>query len=188
MSTSSIVLWSMLAGCWSVEEQRRRLRVWEMQDHEVDAIVARDAIARRQLAEARAAGVRLARQDDVPGLPEESLPWLASVRAGGDALAREADLESAAARLLAITGDCAGCHRSLSVPAPRPLEPTALGLAWMGVVFESEERWDAGVAALGAEGSDLAAATSWPERRSAFAVRLASGSFDATAMVTPSLP
>lgn len=161
-----------LAACWEIEEQLRLRRVWEMQDHEADAIAARDALARGDVEVARSAARRLAERDVVPGVPEAAVPYLVAVRAGGSALAVETDRAAAAATLVGITADCAGCHRALGISAPLPFVRDGVELAWTGLVFESEQRWAEGLAALGPEGEDLACADSWDERRAAFARRL----------------
>jgi hypothetical protein len=168
-----------MSACWNLAEEERHRRVWEMQDHEVDAIAARDALLRGDLAAAQQAGARLAEPDLVPGLPEQVRPWLDAVRDGGQALARELDAPSAAATLLAVTGDCAGCHTELAVPVPEPLHRTGEELAWIGLVFESEPRWDAGVAALGPEAAAVAAAEGWADRRAAYAAHLVRTGADA---------
>ncbi|MEZ4238037.1 MAG: hypothetical protein R3F59_18205 [Myxococcota bacterium] len=158
------MIWWM-GACGLLAE--RQQRVWEMEDHVADVLAARDALRAGDLAAAQAAGQGLMREDPVPGLPDAAQPFLAAVRDGGRALAREHDPEAAAATLMAITGDCAGCHRALAVPVPRSLVGSPEEDAWLGLVFESEARWREGASAVA-----LPEGASWAERRAAYAAWL----------------
>jgi hypothetical protein len=161
------------AGCWEIAEQARTRRVWEMQDHADDLAEARDAVRRGDLGAARQSGVWLSEPDRVPGLPPQALRHLEAVRADGRALIDAADLPSAARLVTATTADCAACHRQLAVAAPPPLkERDAAELLWLGLAFESEERWAEGVAAT--HGAAPAGA-SWDERRGSVAATLLQG-------------
>lgn len=164
-------LFAALTGCWGIEDGNRALVRWEMHDHEADAAAARDAIAEDRMAAARDAGLRLAWPDPVPGIPENALVWLASVRGGAEALSRETDRSAAATRLLSVTADCAGCHRELGVEVPAG----GAERAWTGLLFEDEPSWTTGLAALGSPAADTLEATSWSARRAAYAGWLVSG-------------
>jgi hypothetical protein len=160
----------LLASCWEVAEDARQRRVWEMEDHDQDLRAAREALRRGDLAAARQAGVGLARPDEVPGLSEAGRAELEQVRALGRSLSEAHDAPSAAVILAGMTAHCAGCHRASGVATPPPhAEADADDLLWLGVVFESEERWVAGVA----RSEDLrSSAGSWAERRQALAQTL----------------
>lgn len=157
-------------GCWQAGYQARQQRVWEMQDHDDDLRDAREAIRRGDLASARRAGARLGEPDPVPGLPAAATRHLDALRADGRALAEVTEPSSAATALTAMTAHCAACHRELAVAAPAPLVDSADEHLWLGLVFESDPHWSAGLAAL-PPGSGVAG-ESWDERRHAMARRL----------------
>jgi hypothetical protein len=155
-----------LAGCW--QEHAWRQRVWEMQEHEEDCLMARDALIRQDLAGARRAGQGLALPDPVPLLPEPERVHLQAVRAGGQRLSAAESLESAAVTLTTVTSHCAACHRSLGV-LPPPAQQRALEDLWTALLFEDEGRWSLGVGLLPPSPVHAAVveAHGWDQRRSA---------------------
>jgi mono/diheme cytochrome c family protein len=163
----------MVAGCWSGAEQERARRVWEMQDHEMSTIAARDALLRGDLAGARTAGEDLARQDPVPGLPDGARGHLDAVRAAGERLGQAADAATAASELVGVTEHCAACHAALGIEVVRPMRDTPREHLWLGLVFEDEASWAKGVSELSGV-SGLDASTGWPDRRAALAPLLES--------------
>jgi hypothetical protein len=120
--TMSILVVAMWA-CTTAEEQARIRRVWEMQDHEDSYEMARDALGRGDLATAQQAGLELAQNDLLPGLPEQAMLYLQQVRAGGSALSEAQTLEQAATELAAITESCEACHQSQRAGRLPPDEP-----------------------------------------------------------------
>jgi hypothetical protein len=165
----------VLSGCWSGAEQQRARRVWEMQDHEMATIAARDAVLRGDLAGVHTAGEDLARQDVVPGLPDDARGHLDAVRTAGTTLAGVGDLDAAARAVVGVTQQCAACHRSLGIAVVRPMRDTPREHLWMGLVFEDEATWDKGVEGL-SDAGDLASVQGWAARRDGLAPMLLSGS------------
>jgi hypothetical protein len=119
MSILVVAMWA----CTTAEEQARIRRVWEMQDHEDSYEMARDALGRGDLATAQQAGLELAQNDLLPGLPEQAMLYLQRVRAGGSALSEAQTLEQAATELAAITESCEACHQSQRAGRLPPDEP-----------------------------------------------------------------
>jgi hypothetical protein len=150
-------MWVLLAGCWDVESEIRERRQWEMQDHEADFFAALDGLRAGNLAAAQQAGEGLGKKDPLPGVPADTAKHIEAVRASGRRLASAADLPAAKAELGAMTGHCAGCHASVGMSAPAPVdESKAQNAAWMAVIFQDETAWARSGAAGGA---------TWDERR-----------------------
>jgi mono/diheme cytochrome c family protein len=153
-----------LVSCW--QEHAWRQRVWEMQEHEEDCLMARDALLQQDLPTARRAGQGLSLPDPVPLLPETARVHLDAVRAGGQRLAAAESLESAASTLMAVTERCAACHQSLGV-LPPPAQQRALEDLWTALLFEDEGRWSLGLGLQEAPDPALAEAQGWNQRRAA---------------------
>ncbi|MEQ1504090.1 MAG: hypothetical protein ABMB14_17740 [Myxococcota bacterium] len=163
-----------MVGCWDPGEQAHLRRVWEMEDHVKATTAAREALGRGDLAGVHQAGEDLAAPDPLPGLPEAALPPLEAVRAGGRTLAAAPTLPDAAAQLVAITRDCAACHRALAIQPPVKTRQSVDPL-WVALAFESDERWTRELTALGPAGAPLAAAApTWDARRAAVVATLVS--------------
>lgn len=146
----------LLAGCWEVESEIRERRQWEMQDHEADFFAALDGLRRGDLASARRAGEGLGQKDPLPGVPPETKRYIEAVRAAGSRLAAASDAAGAKAALGAMTVECAGCHTSVGMTAPAPVdESNPQNAAWMALLFQDEAAW----AKAGAAGA------TWDERR-----------------------
>lgn len=162
-------MWWLLSGCWNIQEEARHRRVWEMADHEHDLYAARDALSRGDLEGARAAGGRFAVKDPLPGLPNETVPVLATLRLQGEELEKATTTAVAADRLLAMTATCAQCHHAMNVPTPDgSIAKRTTDLVWLGVVFEDQRLWALGVQALGSPPDDLP----WDTRRAQLATAL----------------
>jgi len=122
-----------------------------------------EAIARSDLEAAYANATTLVELDEPEALPAWR-PYMASVQDAGRAVLGAANL-TAAARAAATLGErCASCHvairaRVVFAPEPRPADAPKLAQEmlqhrwaanqlWQGLIAPSDDRWDAGAAAL----------------------------------------
>ena len=144
-------------------EQRLDQRIIEMRDHEIDAFDALDAYARGDLGALREAGERLAREDDVPGLPEEAGPMLRAVRSVGASLSSVSSVADAAPQLSTLAGSCGSCHEVLEVSPAAPDRAKDFEQAFFAIALRDEERWSKVADALTPHGGP--AATTWSQRQ-----------------------
>lgn len=164
------VLWG-LAACVLAPEQRLDQRIIEMRDHEIDAFDALDAYARGELDELKAAGGRLAREDDVPGLPPAAGPMLKTMRSVGTSLSKISGVEEAPPHLSTLAGSCGSCHETLEVSPVAPDRARDFEQAFFAVALRDEERWGKIAEALTPHGGPSAG--TWAERQAVLTKALA---------------
>lgn len=167
-----MVLVVALSGCLQSFEERIDERVIEMRDHEIDAFAALDAVERGDLAAVRKAGKRLAKLDDVPGLPDHVKPMLDGVREEGANLGEVHAWEQVAVPMARLAERCGGCHELMKIEPKAPDRDLPLEEAFFAVAFREEARWrraEAGLAAAGAE-----EASTWADRQQVLSVALRS--------------
>ena len=164
--------WTMMvtwwgASCMLASEERLDQRVLEMRDHEIDAFDALDALGERDLKAMREAGRRLAREDEVPGLPPPAAPLLQATRQVGAQIADAEDLAQATAALAQLPAYCGACHEVLAVQPQAPARDQAYEEAFFAVAFREEARWARAASGL----SHLGAleASPWGERQEVLA-------------------
>ncbi len=148
-------------GCLPSFEQDLDQRELEMRDHEIDAFDALTALGDRDLAALREAGQKLAKQDDVPGLPAHAVPLLKATRLEGQALAKAKTLTDTAVPLSRLAGHCGACHAMLEVEPAAPARELPLEEAFFAVAFQEDARWVRATNALGIESP-----SGWDARRS----------------------
>jgi len=159
----------VLNGCSLRMERELDERLFEMQDHERDALTAVDAVLAKDLGAAKQAGKRLAAKDKVPMLPPESVGHLEAVRLAGESLSRADTLVEAAKGIVEVTGRCAACHAEYDVATPVLVEAAPEVRAWEALVWQDLSRWEGALAELPGLDGD---ASSWVGRRTAFATYL----------------
>lgn len=168
---SALLSMFVLLGCWQLQEESRKRRLWEMQDHEEYCLAARDAVIRQDLVALQRAGFELSQPDLVPDIPEPARAHLDAVRASAKTLSEAATLPAGAATLLEVTSHCGACHQLLQARISERLDPnpSALEDLWTAVLFQSDERWTLGVTELKETPTSavLRSASGWDERRRA---------------------
>jgi hypothetical protein len=146
-------MWWLLTAC--IDSEIRERRQWEMQDHEADFFRALDALRAGDLATARQAAEGLAKKDPLPGVPPDTARYIEAVRAGARTLAAAPDPAAAKRELGAVSAQCAGCHRTVGMTAPAPVdESNPQNATWMALLFEDEVAWAKAQPASGPAGWD----------------------------------
>jgi cytochrome c553 len=168
MTLSLLVL---LLGCWTTEERAEEIDeqvVVEMQQHDEDARLARDAAVRGDVAGLRKASARLASRLPVAGLPADWMPHQDAVKAAALRASEAQDLATGALALGELGQACSGCHAASGRgPGPSDTPPPPAGEdveavmarhlwasdhLWRGMIRPDQGELDAALAMLGDQG------------------------------------
>ncbi len=166
------VLWGIL-GCGTPAGSVPGPRILEMRDHEIDAFEALRAHAAGDLSALRRAGERLARPDEVPGLPVAATPMLEATRALGRSLANAPTVADAAPHLASLAGSCGACHEAFGVSPEGPERAHPHEQAFFAIALRDEARWQRVAPSLAPHGGE--GAGGWLARQIVLASALAEG-------------
>lgn len=156
-----------LTGCWTRAENQMMEREETMGGHLVALFDATEAVAARDDARYRKAMKDLEKGGELPGVATAGM--LEALHTQAAELKKVDDVGARAQGISTLAAMCAGCHAANQVGTPALFEATTPAEnALAGVVWQDEERWKAGYAALGGED----APETWEARRSALARRL----------------